>query len=94
MDKNVSAFFYRRARSLELGGVHGDANFVGMTLFDCSADNRPESIDRMIFVDDVPDLHQIRFLFRQFAHELTRLIRCVDLHNWRIAKIEFFARDA
>ena len=93
MDKHVRAFFHRRARSVELCRVHRDANLVRMTLFDCRADNRPEGIDGMIFVDDVLDFHQIWFLFRQFAHELARLIGCVDLHDWRIAKIEFLARD-
>jgi hypothetical protein len=94
VDKHVRAFFHCRARSLELGCVHRDTDFVRVTLFDCRADDRTERIDGMIFVDDVPDLHQIRFLFRQLAHELARLIGCIDLHDWRIAEIEFLARDA
>src|SRR5215472_10344923 len=71
-----------------------DTNLLRVTLFDCRAHDRPERIDGMIFVDDVPDLHQIGFLLREFAHELARLIGRVDLHYWRIAEIELLARDA
>jgi hypothetical protein len=93
VNKHVRAFFHRRARGLELCCVHGDTNLVGMTLFDRRPDDRPKGVDRMILVDDVPDLHQIRFLFRQFTHELACLVRRVDLNDWRIAEIEFLARD-
>ena len=44
MHEHVRAFFHRRARSLELGCMHGHANLVRMTLFDCRADDRPEAV--------------------------------------------------
>src|SRR4029079_18450732 len=53
----------------------------------------PEAFDRVVVVDDVPNLDQIGFLFGQFPHELSCLIRRVDFDDWRIAKIKFFARD-
>ena len=63
-----------------------------MAFFNRCAHNWTEAFDRMILIDDVPDLNQVRFLFGQFAHELARLIGSVDLYDRRIAEIEFFAR--
>ena len=57
MDEHVRAFFHRGARGLELGSVHSNASFVRMTFFNRCADDRPEALNRMIFVHDVPDLH-------------------------------------
>ena len=62
-----------------------------MTFFDRRAHDWPETLDRMILVDDVPDLHRIRLLLGQFANELARLIGGVDFHDRRIAEIEFLA---
>src|SRR5437764_442869 len=74
--------------------MHGDANLMRMTFFNRRARDGPERIDWMIFVHDVPDLHQIWLLFCKFAHELARLIGSVDLYNRRITEIEFLSRDA
>ena len=64
-----------------------------VTFFNCGACNRPERINRMILVDDVPDFNQVWLLRGQFTHELARLIGGIDLHDRRIAKIEFLAGD-
>jgi len=39
----------------------------------------------MILIDDVPNLHQVRFLFREFANELACLLWRIDFHDRRIA---------
>ncbi len=93
MDENIRAFFDCRACRLQFGRVHCDADFVRMTFFNCRAHDRPEAFDRMILIDDVPNLHQIGFLLGEFAHEFSRLIGRVDLDDRRIAEIEFLARD-
>src|SRR5439155_11621942 len=46
----------------------------------------------MIFVDDVPDLHQIGILRGEFPHEFARSLGRVDLHNRRIAEIKLWSR--
>ena len=48
-----------------------------------------EALNRMIFVHDVPDFDDVRFLFGKLAHELPCLLGSIDLHNRRIAEIEF-----
>ena len=93
MDQHVCAFFNRSTRSFQFSRVNCDSDFVRMTFLNGGADNRAERIDRMILVDDVPNLHQIWFLFREFANEFARLIGRIDLHDRRIAEIEFLARD-
>src|SRR5262249_51497349 len=80
------------ARRFQFGRVNRDPDFVSVTLFNCRARDRAEFLDRLILIDDVPDLYQIRFLRRELADELARLIRGFDLHYWWIAEIEFFAR--
>src|SRR5262249_43131712 len=62
--------------------------------FNRSPHDWSEAFDRMIFVDNVPNLHQIRFLFGQFSNELPCLIRRIDFDNRWIAEIEFLARNA
>ena len=94
MYEHVCAFFHRGARGLQLGRVYCDTNFVRVTLFNRRADNRPKAVNRMIFVDNVPDLDQIRFSAREFPDEIARLLRSIDLHNRRIAEIEFLPRHA
>ena len=83
--EHVGAFFDCGAGSFQFGCVHCHANFVRVTLFNGRANNWAKGIDRMVFVDNVPNLHQIGFLFGKFAHELARLIGSVDLHDRRIA---------
>ena len=75
MDENVRAFFDRCACRFQFGRVHCDANLVRMTFFNRRAHDWPEAFDRVVFVDDVPNLDQIGFLFGQFPHELACLIR-------------------
>ena len=94
MHQNVRAFFNCCARRFQFGRVNRHADLMGVTFFNRGANGRPETVDRMILVDDVPDLHQIGFLLGEFAHELARLLGTVDLHDRRIAKIEFLAGDA
>ena len=94
MDEDVGAFFHGGARCFQFGRMNRDAQFARMTLFNRRANDRPKAIDRMVFIDDVPDLHQVRFLLGQFADELARLIGSFELHYRRIAKIEFLARNA
>src|SRR4029077_19257823 len=65
-----------------------------VTFFDRRADNRTEAVNRMILVDDVPNLHEIGILGGELAHELEGLIRRVDLDYGRIAEIELRSRDA
>ena len=74
--------------------MHRDPNMVGVTFFNCRTDGRPKGIDRMIFVDDVPNFYEIRFLLRELAHEVAGLLWRVDLQDRRVAEIEFLARDA
>ena len=90
--KNVRAFFHRGARRLEFGGVNGHADLARVTLFDRRPHDRPEAVDRMIFVDDVPNLHEIGILRGEFAHEFARLLRVVDLNYGRVAQIELRPR--
>ena len=92
--QHIRAFFDRGARGLQLSRVHGDAQFVRMTFFDSRAHDRAEAVDRMIFVDDVPNLDQVGILRREFADELPRLFGRVDLHNRWIAEIELRTRHA
>ena len=93
VDKHIGAFFNGRARGFQFGRVNGDANFVRVTFFNRRTRNGPKRIDRMIFVHDVPDFHQIGLLLDEFANELPRLLGSLDLHNWRIAEIKFLARN-
>jgi hypothetical protein len=67
---------------------------VRVALFNRRADDWPETFDRMILIDDVPNFDQIGFLFCQSPHELSCLIRRIDFDDRRIAEVEFFARDA
>ena len=86
-------FLNRSTCCFQFSCVNGHANLMRVTFFNCGARDRPERINRMILVDDVPDFNQVRFLRGQFTHELARLIGSIDLHNRRIAKVKFFARD-
>ena len=92
--EHVHAFFNRGARRFQFGRVHGDADFARVAFFNRRTHDRPKRIDRMILINDVPDLQQIRILLRELAYELARLIRIVDLNNWRIAQIELRPRHA
>ena len=91
MDEHVRAFFHSCPCRFQFRGMHCDTNLVRMTFFNRGAHDWPETFDRMVLVDDVPNLDQVGFLFGQFTHELPRLIRRVDFDDRRIAKIEFFA---
>ncbi len=92
--KDIGPFLNGGARCFQFSRMNGDANLMRVTFFNRGADDRPERINRVILVDDVPDFNQVRVLRGEFAHELARLIGSIDLHNRRIAKIEFLARDA
>jgi len=94
VNENVRAFFDGGTRRLQFGRMDRDANVVRVTFFNRCPDRRSKRIDRMILVDDLPDLHEVGFLLGQFAHELARLIRAVDLDDRRITQIELLARDA
>ena len=89
--EHIGPFFDRRARRLQFSRMNRDADFVRMTFFNRRTDDRPKRIDRIVLIDDVPNLHQVWILFRQFAHEFARLIRRIDFHDRRIAKIKFLA---
>src|SRR5256885_1752168 len=71
--------------------MHGDANFVRVAFFDRRVHDRPERFDRMILIDNVPNLHQIGLLLCKFAHELARLLGRIDPDDGRIAEIELLA---
>ena len=94
MDQHVRTFFNRSARGFQFGRVDRHSDFVRMTFFNCRPNDRPKRIDRMIFVDDVPNFYEIRFLLRELAHEVAGLLWRVDLQDRRVAEIEFLARDA
>src|SRR5439155_15376110 len=68
--------------------------FVRVTFFYRCAHDWPETFNRVLLVDDVPNLHKIGFLFSEFAYESARLIRRVYFDDWGITLIEFFTRDA
>ena len=89
VDEHIGAFFHGGARRFQFCRVHGHANFVGVTFFDRSANDRPKRVDRMILIDDVPDFNEIWILRGQFAHELARLLGSIDFDDRRIAQIEF-----
>jgi len=93
VDKDIGPFLNRSARCFQFSCMNGHADLMRVTFFDRGARNRPKRINRMILVDDVPDFNQVRLLGDEFTHELARLIGSIDLHNRRIAKIKFFARD-
>ena len=90
----VSAFFHRGARSLQFGRVNSDTQFASVTFFDGRADDRTKAIDRMILINDIPNLHEIGILRGELAHEFAGLIRSVDLDDGRIAQIELWTRHA
>src|SRR5207249_2835711 len=92
--EHIGAFFNSSARGLQFGRVNCDAQFARVTFFDRCADDRPETVERMIFIDDVPNLHEIGILRGEFAHEVARLIGRIDFYDRRIAKIELWSRDA
>ena len=89
MDEHIGAFFHGRARRFQFCRVHGHANFVGVTLINRSANDRPKRVDRMILIDDVPDFNEIWILRGQFAHELACLIGSIDFNDRRITQIKF-----
>ena len=91
VDKNVGAFFHGGAGRFQFGGVNGHANFVGVTLANGRANDRPKRVDRMILIDDVPDFNEIWILRRQFADELPRLIGSIDFDDRRITQVELLA---
>src|SRR5438067_13932675 len=82
VDEHLDAFLDRRPGSFQFGGVNGNADMMDMALLNCRANDRPEAIDRMIFVDNVPDLDQVRFVRGEFTDKFARLIRCIDFYNW------------
>ncbi|PYK99516.1 MAG: hypothetical protein DME32_12635 [Verrucomicrobia bacterium] len=94
MDKPIGAFFHGGARRFQFGRMHGHANFVGVTFFNRSANDRPKRVDRMTLINDVPDFNEIWILRGQFAHELARLIGRIDFDDRRIAQIEFLTGNA
>ena len=69
--------------------MHGHANFVGVTFFNRSANDRPKRVDRMTLINDVPDFNEIWILRGQFAHELARLLGSIDFDDGRITQIKF-----
>ena len=85
VDEKVGAFLDRGARGFQLSGVNSDAQFQPVTFRDDRVNNGPEFLDRVLGVDDVPDLDVIRCLFRQFLHELDALLRRLDFDDGRIA---------
>ncbi len=91
--EHVGAFFNCGASSLQFGRVNSDTNVACVTFFDRRADNWTEAVDRMIFIDDVPNLDEIGILRGELAHELAGLIRRVDLDDGRITEIELRSRD-
>ena len=84
VDEHVRAFFHRRARRIQFRRVDSDTYFVRVTFFYRCAHDWPETFNRVLLVDDVPNLHKIGFLFSQFAYESARLIRRVYFDDWGI----------
>src|SRR6266446_1993749 len=91
VDQNVRAFLNSSARRFQLSRMHGHTRVVRVTFFHRRAHNRPERVNWMIFVHDVPNLDQVGFLIGELAHELPRLFRSVDFYDRWIAEIELFA---
>ena len=78
----------------EFGGVHGHAEFACMAFFDDGMNDGSEFLDRVLGVDDVPDLDVVGIFRGELAHQLAALLGRVDLDDGRITEIELRSRDA
>ena len=74
VNQDICSFFNGSARGFQLGRVNCHANFVGVAFLNRGPNNRPKTFDRMVFVDDVPDLDVVRVLRREFPHKIPRLL--------------------
>ena len=64
-----------------------------MALVHDGVHDRPEFFNRVLGINDEPDLDIVRRFRRQSAHHGTRIVGRVHLHDGRIPEIELRARD-